>query len=55
MRETVSEGDLEPIRHAIQRGQLTGPDAFVEEIEAKLGQRIEFRGPGRPKKVVAQG
>jgi len=55
MRETVSEEELELIRHAIQRGQLTGPDAFVEEIEAKLGQRIEFRGPGRPRKVVAQG
>jgi len=48
--ETIADDEFEQIRQAIQRGQLTGPEAFVEEIEARLGKRIEFRGPGRPKK-----
>ncbi len=39
------------IRRAIQRGQLTGTDKFVEGIEAKVGKRVEFRGQGRPKKA----
>ena len=49
----VPDGEIEQIRGAIQRGQLTGSDKFIEEIEAKGGKRIEFRGPGRPKKRIA--
>ena len=48
----VPDGEIEQIRGAIQRGQLTGSDKFIEEIEAKVGKRIEFRGPGRPKKRI---
>jgi putative transposase len=47
---TIQEEEMVQIRRAIQRGQLTGSNTFIEEIEAKLGRRIEFRGPGRPKK-----
>lgn len=50
VEETIAAGEMTQIRNAIQRGQLTGNDAFIEEIEAKLGKRIEFRGPGRPRK-----
>lgn len=46
---TILEEEIEQIRRAIQRGQLTGTDRFVEEIAIKLGKRIEFRGPGRPR------
>ena len=47
---TISEEETEQIRRAVQRGQLTGTDKFVEEIAAKVGRRIEFRGQGRPRK-----
>jgi putative transposase len=50
MLATISEEEMARIRGAIQRGQLTGTLKFVEEIEAKMGKRIEFRGQGRPKK-----
>jgi putative transposase len=50
MLATISEDEMVRIRGAIQRGQLTGTLKFVEEIEAKMGKRIEFRGQGRPKK-----
>ena len=46
---TIADAEIEQIRSAIQRGQLTGTEKFVEEIEIKLGKRIESRGPGRPK------
>lgn len=47
---TISDEEMEQIRNAIQRGQLTGDEKFVEEIEEKVGKRIEFRGQGRPRK-----
>ncbi|MBU1568711.1 MAG: transposase [Proteobacteria bacterium] len=48
---TISDEEMELIRGAIQRGQLTGTNQFIEEIEAKVGKRIEFRGQGRPRKA----
>lgn len=39
------------IRNAIQRGQLTGSQPFIDEIAEKLGKRIEPRAQGRPKQV----
>jgi putative transposase len=50
--ETISADEVEKIRGAIQRGQLTGGAKFVKEIEAKVGKRIEFRGQGRPKTAI---
>ena len=47
---TIPKGETEQIRQAVQRGQLTGSQRFMEEIEAKVGRRIEFRGRGRPSK-----
>ena len=47
---TIAEKETEQIRRSIQRGQLTGTGKFVEEIEEKIGKRIEFRGQGRPRK-----
>jgi putative transposase len=38
------------IRQAIQRGQLTGSDRFIDEVAAKIGRRIDRRGQGRPQK-----
>ncbi len=45
------EGQL--ITQALQRGQLTGTERFVEEVEKRLGLRIEHRGQGRPRKTRA--
>lgn len=50
VREAVPEGEWQVIRDAIQRGQLTGSQRFIDEIETQLGRRIELRGQGRPKK-----
>lgn len=46
----IDEGELELLRQSIQHGSLTGGNRFVEEVSARLGKRIELRGPGRPKK-----
>jgi len=51
LAETVSEREKETIQRAVQRGQLTGGSLFVDEIEARVGRRIELRGRGRPRKA----
>jgi len=40
----------EQIRLALQRGQLTGSCRFIDEVAEKMERRVEFRGPGRPKR-----
>lgn len=49
VKGAIPPGELELIRKAVQRGQLTGGYRFVEEVDKKIGRRIEFRGQGRPK------
>jgi len=51
LTEAVSDKERELIRLAVQRGQLTGEVAFIDEIETKLQRRIEFRQQSRPKKL----
>ena len=46
----VRPSELILIREALQRGQLTGTQRFVDEIDRKLGVRVERRGRGRPAK-----
>ncbi|POA18640.1 transposase [Pseudomonas sp. FW300-N1A1] len=48
--QVAPNGELELIRGALQRGQLTGTSRFVEEIEHITGLRIIGRGQGRPTK-----
>lgn len=38
----------ELIRVAINSNKLTGGNKFVEEIENRIGIRVETRKPGRP-------
>ncbi len=38
------------IAAAVERNQLTGCNAFIDEVEQRLGLRIEYRGRGRPKR-----
>ena len=37
------------IAAAVERNQLTGGSRFVDEVEKRTGQRVEFRGQGRPR------
>ena len=57
-REFVARGiprlQLEFLRTAVQRNQLTGSDAFTLEIEQLTGARILQRPPGRPAKAKEQ-
>jgi hypothetical protein len=34
--------------HIVQRGQLTGRQAFIDRVESILGKRTEHRSRGRP-------
>ena len=57
--ERLPEEELKLIRGTLQRNQLTGSDRFAETIEARIGRRIDARGPGRPRgpdnpKLVAE-
>lgn len=46
----IPDNELCLIRQALQRGQLTGNDKFIEEVENIMGRRVEFRAQGRPGK-----
>jgi putative transposase len=48
LRAAIPAGELDLIRSAAHRGQLTGTDRFTEEVADILGRRVERRGPGRP-------
>lgn len=45
----VNEEEQVLIRTALRRNQLTGDERFIKDVARRLGQRIEFRGRGRPK------
>ncbi len=49
VKEAIPAEELKLIREAVQRGQLTGNQRFVDEIERVAGVRIERRGQGRPR------
>ena len=49
---SVPAEEAELIRTAVRRNQLTGNTRFVDEIEQRLGRRIERRGRGRPRKLL---
>lgn len=48
VEQVAPSGELELIRDALQRGQLTGNSRFVDEMEHITGLRIIGRGQGRP-------
>ena len=51
LAQGASDKELELIRAAIHRGQLTGEETFVDMVEAKLARRVELRGQGRPRRT----
>jgi putative transposase len=46
--QAAPSDEVNLIRDAMQRGQLTGNNRFIDEIERIAGLRIERRGRGRP-------
>lgn len=46
--QASGESEAAMIRAAVARNQLTGSSVFVDEIERRIGLRIETRGRGRP-------
>ena len=52
LAETIPADEVEHISLALQRGQLTGSSRFVDEIAQKIDRRVEFRGPGRPRRPL---
>jgi len=51
VRSGVEADELQFLRLALDRGQLTGDSAFRGKVAARIGRRIEFRGRGRPRKA----
>jgi len=51
LAETVPVDETEQICLALQWEQLTGSSRFIDEIAQKIKRRVEFRGPGRPRKL----
>lgn len=49
--QTIPDEELQLIRRAIQRNQLTGSDRFRMYLEKKYKVLISNRGQGRPKKA----
>ncbi len=49
VRSAIPPGEWEMICSALQRGQLTGNERFVDEVATMIGRRIEHRQPGRPR------
>ncbi|WP_260955544.1 transposase [Pseudomonas citri] len=49
VRQAIPTDQIQLIRDALQRGQLTGTDRFVDEVERIVGVRVEQRGQGRPR------
>lgn len=51
VEQGVDSSEHRFISERLQRNGLTGGDSFVNEIERRIGIRIEARRPGRPAKV----
>ncbi len=51
VEQGLPEKELLLFRTALQRGQLTGHNQFIDQVEQIIGRRIEHRAPGnQPKK-----
>ena len=51
IEQDVNPEEVAVIRSRVDRNQLTGTDLFADEIERRIGLRIETRGRGRPSKI----
>jgi len=46
----IDSKEQEFIQQRLESNTLTGSSAFVDEIESRVGVRLEYRKPGRPNK-----
>ena len=46
LAQDLRENERLLFRTALQRGQLTGDDRFVDQVEHMIGRRIAHRAPG---------
>lgn len=51
LAQATDNDEIREIRSAISRNQPTGNLRFIDEIEQRIGVRIEKRGRGRPAKI----
>lgn len=51
VQESIPPEEWRLIREALQRGQLTGNDRFVADVEVVLGRRIERRRRGHRRRI----
>ena len=51
VEQLVPESQLQLIRSAIQRNQITGSEKFQAQIAERTGRRISMRAQGRPAKT----
>jgi putative transposase len=49
VEQGIDDSEYQFIRERLARNQLTGSQRFVEEVERRVGLRIESRGQGRPR------
>lgn len=50
LRDGISDDEKRFLSDSVNRNQLTGNVRFQDEIEERMGIRVESRGPGRPTK-----
>lgn len=50
VRNGASDRELALLRGSLRRNQLTGDQRFIDEIETRIGIRVEARSRGRPRK-----
>lgn len=51
VNEPLSAGDLQRLRHSVQRGRPFGNDSWTEQTAVRLGLESCLRPPGRPKRT----
>ena len=49
IRQGTSDRELDTLRGSLKRNQLTGNQRFVDEVESRIGIRVETRSRGRPR------
>jgi len=54
LKQGTSNREIELLRTAWARNQLTGNQRFVDEIEQRMGVRVEHRGRGKPSRNTNQ-
>jgi putative transposase len=48
VEQGIASEEYQFIQQSLQRNGLTGNSAFIDEVEKRIGVRVEARAPGRP-------